>query len=230
MSHERVGLLLEKPTQKAVDSDLFHSLQAVLGGVQPAYRQLQLEGESKVRAASALHEGECPDMTAQHLDQSELSTRLSDLREWKRELVAREDIDPVVKQAYRWRVNEEMAQVHMIRASQAGDMRSFRRWSEFIYGKPNEQIYKAALDWIATDADTILSKFGSSSSQGEAAQAVLDAFGDMRGDKSILTPDEETFAAVRDDHISEGGTTHSFWLGLTSRMKARLIVRQVSQY
>ena len=47
----------------------------------------------------------------------------------------------LVKQVYRWKINEKIAQVRMLKSSVKGDMRSFGRYSEFVYGKPSKEIF-----------------------------------------------------------------------------------------
>lgn len=205
MSYERQGLLLEKPTQPAEDAPVLASMRIARENVGPTYKQLTLDPERKAHALEQLHNHQSPNMCAEQLDDVALSERLSAMRAWKRELLALEDIGADIKQAYRWMINEDMANIHMLRASAAGDMRSFQRWNEFIYGKPNEQIYTAALDWIAVDAEGLIETFGADSAPGEAAQVVLDAIGGKRGDKTLLMPDEEVFEVVRQDHMREGG-------------------------
>lgn len=205
MSFERSGLLLDKPKTPAADVGNEESLRRVIEPTSLTYKKLTLAGERKVDALASLHSGDSPDMTATHLSELELEAQLAKLKTWKNALLEIDDLDPLVRQAYRWRINEDIANVHMLRASAAGDMRSFVRWNEFIYGKPNEPIYGAALDWVACDADAMIDQFGADSPQGQAAQTVLDKIGDTRGDKTLLIPDEETFKSVRDDHIREGG-------------------------
>lgn len=206
MSFERSGLLLDKPQTPAADVGMEESLRRVTETTSQIYKKLTITGERKADALDSLHSGDSPDMTATHLSESELDIQLAKLKTWKNALLEVDDLDPLVKQAYRWRINEDIANVHMLRASAAGDMRSFRRWNEFIYGKPNEPIYRAALDWVANDANAMINQFGADSPQGQAAQTVLDNIGDdRRGDRSLLVPSEKTFKSVRDDHIREGG-------------------------
>lgn len=205
MSYERTGLLLEKPRQPAADADVLASMHVAQESVGLPYKQLTLQTERRASVIDRLHNLESPNLTAEHLDDVELSDQLSAMRAWKKELLGRNDINPDIKQAYRWMINEDIANIHMLRASAAGDMRSFQRWNEFIYGKPNEQIYKAALDWVANDAEVMLAQFGADSTPGLSAQRVLDSIGDRRGDKSLLVPSDEVFQAVRDNHMREGG-------------------------
>lgn len=47
----------------------------------------------------------------------------------------------VVKQAYRWRINQKIAETRMLMAAATGDLRHFKRYSEFIYGRPAADIF-----------------------------------------------------------------------------------------
>lgn len=205
MSFERSGLLLDRLQEPAPDVGMEESLRRVIEPTSQTYKKLTITGERKVDALASLHGGDSPDMTATHLSELELEAQLAKLKTWKNALLEIDDLDPLVRQAYRWRINEDIANVHMLRASAAGNMREFRRWNEFIYGKPNEPIYRAALDWVANDADAMIDQFGADSPQGQAAQTVLYNIGGRRGDRSLLAPSEETFQAVREDHMRSGG-------------------------
>lgn len=157
----------------------------------------------KVAALEALHRGEDVELRAEHHDTAYLDERIAFMKGFKDGLLV-SNCDADVKQLYRWRINEDIANMYMVQASQRGDMRNFARWNRYIYGEPNSETYGAAVDWILSDAE----KFASESSDGavrQAAQEVMTLMPPVRGDKSILIPDDETFTAVRDDHFQEGG-------------------------
>lgn len=205
MNYKREGLLLPEQAQTPADTSLFESFQAAHVNNIETYTQMSLEGDRKDRALEQLRNGEDVDVTAHELDEQELADRMSALKEWKRELIADQSIDADIKQAYRWRVNEDIANIHMLEASRKGDMNAFRRWNEFIYGKPDEVVYRAALDWVASDAEAIIAKPGQHEAAIAAAQNVLDMLDGERGYRELLAPDAETFEQVKNDHMREGG-------------------------
>jgi hypothetical protein len=50
--------------------------------------------------------------------------------------------------AYLWRINESLAGMRMLYAAKNGDSKRFRRYSEFIYGKPSSEVYSYTVDKI----------------------------------------------------------------------------------
>lgn len=205
MTYERDGLLLPERETPQTDRDLRDSLQRISAEAAETYKQLALAPEKKAGAIEAWHHGEDADLSASHLDDQDLSTMLTLLRQWKSELLAREDIDLLTKQLYRWKVNEHIANVNMMIASSKGDVTTFRRWNEYIYGKPDEIIYRAALDWVAHDADNMLAVPNQHPAIIQAAERVRRLLDGKRGYREVLIPESDTFEAVRADHMSETG-------------------------
>jgi len=61
----------------------------------------------------------------------------------------------VIKQAYRWKLNEKIAEIRMIKSAIAGNgYRRFNRYSEFIYGKPSPDIFAYEINKIRTKAES----------------------------------------------------------------------------
>jgi len=220
MTWKRDGLLLESHEEPARDAGLALSLEDTLSGFAPVYRQLRVGDERIESAAVDLQAGLDVDMVASELDADKLDEQAKKLRRWKRLLLGG-DIDndfyggsvgntddtvgEGIVRAYRLRVNEEIAKVHILQASKAGNMRSFMRWNKFVYGKPDERLYRAALDFVAADADDLIDEYGIDSVQGKAAENVLNMVGGKRGDRRQLMPDEDTFKSVSEDHMRVGG-------------------------
>ena len=204
MKYSREGLLLPAREVNSVDSEIFESFSAVHLNTVATYEQMSLVGDRKQQAANDLRAGKDVDFTVHNIDRLDLEEQITSLKRWKVELIADDSIDEDVKQIYRWRVNEDIANKYMLRASIDGNMNAYRRWNEYVYGKPNEHIYQAALDWVANDADTIIttSQKPETVAAAEKVQAML---ADKRGYRELLAPDPIIFEAVRDDHMKEQG-------------------------
>lgn len=202
---ERDGLLLPTPEVKAFDTDLYQSYLAIIGGEKETYQRLTILDDRKAQAAEAIAEGVNPDLRFEAVDQDALLSRQAALKAWKLDLIYRQDIDPDVMQLYRWRINEQIANINILLSSAAGDMHNFRRWNEFIYGKPDEDTFRAALDWVANDADALIADDGQPASVIEAAERVKEMLEGERGYREILIPDSGLFQAVQADHMNEGG-------------------------
>ena len=205
MIYERNGLLLPERTTPQIDSDLSESLRVALGGPAETYKDLELSNEKKEVVTKAWHNHQNADLLVEEIDAVDLDLKKNALVRWKQELLAKEDLDPLVKQLYRWKVNEHIANVNILIASKNGDMNSFRRWNEFIYDTPDEDIYRGALDWVANDADTLLAVTDQNPSIIEAAEEVRHLLKDRRGYRELLAPDEKIFEAVRADHMRTTG-------------------------
>lgn len=79
------------------------------------------------------------------LDKDKLDELDKKFSELKADLLEQEE-NEVVRQAYRWRINEMLAGVRMLKAAEAGDDKKFSRYSEFIYGKPSPEIFRYDMD------------------------------------------------------------------------------------
>ncbi len=46
-----------------------------------------------------------------------------------------------VQQVYRWKINEKIAELRMMKATLSGDMRRFSRYTAFVYGEPTPEVF-----------------------------------------------------------------------------------------
>jgi hypothetical protein len=86
-------------------------------------------------------EAENPDLDYPDLENFDFDDKEGWLLALKKEVIAREK-NEVVEEAYRFRINEQLAVIRMLKATYSGDDRKFARYSEFIYGKPDNEIYQ----------------------------------------------------------------------------------------
>jgi len=205
MKYHREGLLLPEPEVPAEDTDLKQSLDEVIGDYKSVYDKMNPSSERQQEITIAWHEGKDASLLVEGLDPAMLGVRQLLLKQWKADLIQRTDIDPDVKQLYRWRVNEYIANINMLIASSNGDMRRFAAWNKFIYGEPDEHIYRGALDWVANDAEAILADETQPRTVIDAAQRVLDSLDGKRGYRELLSPDSTVFENVRSDHMKPSG-------------------------
>lgn len=70
----------------------------------------------------------------------------------KSELLENEK-NETVKQLYRWRINEKLAELRMLKAAGSGNDRRFVRYLSFIYGKPEKEIYEYTISQIKKIVD-----------------------------------------------------------------------------
>lgn len=205
MEPVRDGLLLPERSEPQADADVFVAYREAHLDSTETYEALKLPSDRKDAVIKQLSNGIDADMTVSMDNTVDVTARIDALKTWKQKLIEDESVDPLIKRLYRWRVNEDIANLHMLEASANGDMRAFRRWNEFIYGKPDEAIYLAALDWVANDADTILGDESQPEAAKKAAERVKGLLQDKRGYRELLYPGEEVFESVRTQHYGELG-------------------------
>lgn len=205
MNYQREGLLLPERTETSLDDAIYRRFEEVHEGARETYKQLTLDADRKPDVLAAWHDGENADLSATHVDLEALEARINQLYAWKAELLEDAEMDPELKQAYRWRINEDIANAKLVEASARGDMEMFHRWNRFIYGEPDEAVYRGALDKVAHDAEVILAGEDVHPATAAAAQEVLEMLEGKRGYRELLAPTEEAFQAVRDDHLRAGG-------------------------
>ena len=85
-------------------------------------------------------EMENPELDYPKIDPDKLLRDEENLLELKSDILNEEE-NETLQQAYRWKINEKVAEVRMLRAVHDGDMRRFKKYSEFVYGKPSPEIF-----------------------------------------------------------------------------------------
>lgn len=200
------SLLVDERHEPQLDAELAKSLEVAIGSYPEVYREMKIDPDRAEVIKGAWHRGENPDLSSTHLDIDMLKERLQSLKRWKQEvLLTHEGVDDDIILAYRWKINEEIANTYMMIASAKGDQRSFRRWNKFIYGDVEDDVFRACIDKFASDAEALLAVDTASEVVKQASKKVLEISSGLRGDKRTLEPSPEVFAAVREDHMREKG-------------------------
>lgn len=81
-----------------------------------------------------------PSLDYPKIDVERLSCNETELLLLKNNII-REEANDIVKQVYQWKLNEKIAELRLLKAVDTGDMKKFERYSEFIYGKPSQEIF-----------------------------------------------------------------------------------------
>lgn len=138
-----------------------------------------------------------PDLDLEKLGQTEAS-----LLYQKQSLLANEH-NAVIKQTYRWRLNEKIAEIRLLKAAANGNMHHFQRYSEFIYGKPTPDIFAYTVNSIrskvqeATTSDDI--------TISECAESLLNLLPNLPEPKIAKLPDETTISVAHEQTTNELG-------------------------
>ena len=136
----------EKPasTEEKLDDKWYEKFREI--GSFEAFQYLDGDKQFREQEKKKFLEGKSdnPNLDYPKLDLAELGKKEKQLRELRRE-VRNNEQNPIVNQLYRWKINEKIAEVEMLRATVTGKMRNFRRYSNFFYGKPSPEIFAYTL-------------------------------------------------------------------------------------
>jgi hypothetical protein len=83
------------------------------------------------------------------------------LLELKKDVLEKEARD-AVRQAYRWKINEKIAELRMMKTALNGNDKKFSRYSRFIYGQPEKNIYNYTISQIKKPIDRHMFDYDSS--------------------------------------------------------------------
>jgi hypothetical protein len=123
------------------------------------------------------------------------------------------NLDNAERQSYHWLINEDLTTIRMVLAASVGDWRRFQNYNHTIYGDPDREIFAAVCDWFAYDASKVV-KNGRAEIV-EAAEELINAIGQNRGDRSILVPNAITFQATRKREYNRTGFMTQLLKGVT---------------
>ncbi|MCL4427340.1 flavohemoglobin expression-modulating QEGLA motif protein [Patescibacteria group bacterium] len=149
-------------------------------------------------------EEENPHLDYPKINHADLDARERKLLELKRDIREQEH-NEVVRDAYRWKINEKIAELRMLKATVSGDMRRFGRYTRFIYGDPDPGIFAYSVGEIRADINARMPSL--SVEAQEAACAVLAALPDhLPQGRFIALPDEETVRQAEKQTRTEMGS------------------------
>ena len=93
-----------------------------------------------------------PELDYPDIDFDRLVRAETDLLSMKQDIISNEQ-NEIVRQTYRWRLNEKIAEFRMLKAVSSGDMHRFQRYCNFIYGKPSPDIFAYTVSSIRIKAE-----------------------------------------------------------------------------
>lgn len=176
---------------ESLDSDLFRRFEQ-LGAFQ-AYEYLDGDKGAREATKKAFLSGEVRNPTLDYPNLSKwlrgeigspamsVAAREQALLQLKRDAEV-SSLPEAAKMAYKWRLNEKIAELRMMKAVDAGDMTAFGRYNAFVYGVPSESVFKYSVRQIEA------SVAGTTDPQQQAAGKDLLAL--LPNADAITTPDE----------------------------------------
>ena len=139
----------KSPAQKdeAFDKN-WYKLFETYGAFQ-AYEYFDGEKSSREEERNRFLQGNCenPMLDYPNLDSKKIREREDGLLRLKQSILNNEP-NETVRQLYRWRINEKLAENRLCRAASEGDMRKFDRYSRFVYGSPSPEIFSYTISEI----------------------------------------------------------------------------------
>jgi hypothetical protein len=172
----------------------------------PTYDVLYLSEEDEASVKAEFYESGCqsaPDLRPRNLNIDSLEDRIGTLKGVKSEILNDPKTTPEIKQIYRWKVNEEIANLKMLVAATSGNSRSFDRWNKFIYGEINPEIFASVCTWYRNLALESLSS--ERPEIKESAYKVLELVPGVYNNPDILSPDETTFKKIKEQQYKSHG-------------------------
>lgn len=186
---------IPKPIGNKIDEKWYDRFSKV-ASFQP-YEYLSTEPLAREKQKELFLRGQAinPEFNLHKIDPGDLDLKADLLFALKRDIIQNE-ADKIVAQAYRWRINEKIAELFLLKSAATGDMRKFKRWSEFIYGKPSKDVFDYTIGRIRLKIDAGLKS--ENLEIQEAAQNLLDVLGGpMSISGSLTTPTEEEASFAR---------------------------------
>lgn len=143
---------LEK--KEAVDKKWFERI--IEAGNFADYDYLEGKKEEREIQKTLFLRGETkePNLDYPKLEEFDFDAKEKELIELKKDILSQEK-DNVIAQAYRWKINEKIAELRMLKATKDGDDRRFSRYNEFIYGQPDLEVFKYELQKVLKVAEKI---------------------------------------------------------------------------
>ncbi len=138
--------------EEALDDKWYERFSAC--GSFADYEYLGGDKSTREKQKSAFVRGECENPTLDYpeLEKLDITRKEEELLQLKRDILEQET-NETIKQVYRWKINEKIAELRMLREAKNGNDKRFLRYSEFIYGKPEKQIYDYTINQIRRSID-----------------------------------------------------------------------------
>lgn len=191
---------IEKPPviqgekSRVLDTDWYKRFEEIAAFQAYEYLDGDTTRRKMEKEAFLKKEKENPELDYPLLDEEKLLMKYDELLELKQTVLQHEE-NEVVKNVYRWRLNEKIAENRLLLAAATGDMRRFRRYSEFIYGKPSKEIFSYTINRIRTELETI-SRSKENPAAEEAIQ-LLQELPEVDGGYILKTPHSENLSKAR---------------------------------
>lgn len=146
---------------------------------------------------------ENPSLDYPSIDREDLVKREQELLVLKKDILAGEQ-NEIIKQVYRWRINEKIAGLRMLFAVDDGNTRRFKKYAEFIYGKPSIEIFAYTVRSLHSELEKYLDS-ERPDIQRVAEELTVLLPQDLKETKVFTLPAEETIQLAQESTLEEIG-------------------------
>ncbi|MFA7315132.1 MAG: tyrosine/phenylalanine carboxypeptidase domain-containing protein [Candidatus Magasanikbacteria bacterium] len=143
------------PEQEPLDKKWYKEFEQV--GSFQAYEYLDGNKEYREVQKQAFLNGEInnPNLDYPKIDPEQLKAHEQKLLTLKEKL--KEEQDETIRQLYVWKINEKLVEVRMLQMTHEGNSRLFKRYSSFVYGIPDKNIFVYTINNIRKNIEKNLS-------------------------------------------------------------------------
>lgn len=158
-----------------------------------------------------------PHLSYPQINAQELDYREQELLNLKSDILSQESND-VIQQMYRWKINEKIAELRMMRASIEGNDHRFSKYSSFVYGNPEKNIHRYTTWRIRVKLEEILTDESVSSLQKNSAKKLYDLFSELQGSSVPLYQKHDPIRFINSEEKYDASQIkRSFENALTSK-------------
>lgn len=190
----------QTPSQESLDENWYVQFEKI--GSFQAYEYLDGDKTKRENEKQSFLAGEKgnPKLDYPLLKLEDIVAREKSLLRLK-ESILNEEENEVVKQVYRWKLNEKIAENRLLKAAATGDQKRFQRYSEFVYGKPSPEIFSYTLKKVENLIEKAeASEYTETQELGRELRAILPA-----GDFSVELPTQEVQGVARESALKSVG-------------------------
>lgn len=156
MDFELLSLKNTSEEKESLDDKWYDRFKTLASFADYEYLNGEKASREKQKVGFLSGEIENPILDYPELEKIDFEKRETDLLLLKRDIL-KQETNSTVRQLYIWKLNEKIAELRMLKATKNGNDQRFSRYSRFIYGNPEKNIYEYTISQIKKTVDTKLS-------------------------------------------------------------------------
>ncbi|HUT22193.1 MAG TPA: tyrosine/phenylalanine carboxypeptidase domain-containing protein [Candidatus Bipolaricaulota bacterium] len=184
----------EKP--KAIDEQWYDTFEKHAAFQAYEYMDGDKEYREEQKKKFIAGEMENPELDYPKIDVKKIEETEQILLKLRKDIKTLEE-NEIVSQLYRWRLNEKIAELRILKAAANKDMHRFQGYSEFVYGAPSPDIFAYTVQNVRKTAEKAVES--DNADVKKTAQELLSALPDKMPEVKIQElPDEPTVQLAKE--------------------------------